>query len=182
MNLAPYIDHTLLKPDATPAQIARLCAEAAAQQLCQRLRAALLRAPGRRGPARLGRGRVHRYRVSAGVRAGQGEVLRGPSGPEPTAPPSWTWSLTWVLCKAGGWPRWRTKSGSWPSCAGSAGALLKVIIETALLTEERHRDGLPALHRSRGRLRENLHRFCQPGRFGGRYCPDARFVAHAHSY
>lgn len=31
MNLAPYIDHTLLKPDASPAQIARLCAEAAAQ-------------------------------------------------------------------------------------------------------------------------------------------------------
>ncbi|RFP63709.1 deoxyribose-phosphate aldolase [Hymenobacter lapidiphilus] len=30
MNLAPYIDHTLLKPDATPEQIARLCAEAAA--------------------------------------------------------------------------------------------------------------------------------------------------------
>lgn len=29
MNLAPYIDHTLLKPDATPEQIARLCAEAA---------------------------------------------------------------------------------------------------------------------------------------------------------
>ncbi|NVO83409.1 deoxyribose-phosphate aldolase [Hymenobacter terrestris] len=28
MNLAPYIDHTLLKPDATPEQIARLCAEA----------------------------------------------------------------------------------------------------------------------------------------------------------
>lgn len=30
MNLAPYIDHTLLKPDATPEQISRLCAEAAA--------------------------------------------------------------------------------------------------------------------------------------------------------
>ncbi|OWP64803.1 deoxyribose-phosphate aldolase [Hymenobacter amundsenii] len=30
MNLAPYIDHTLLKPDATPAQITRLCTEAAA--------------------------------------------------------------------------------------------------------------------------------------------------------
>ncbi|RSK35533.1 deoxyribose-phosphate aldolase [Hymenobacter metallilatus] len=29
VNLAPYIDHTLLKPDATPEQIARLCAEAA---------------------------------------------------------------------------------------------------------------------------------------------------------
>ncbi|MBT2556260.1 deoxyribose-phosphate aldolase [Hymenobacter sp. ISL-91] len=29
MNLAPYIDHTLLKPDATPEQIARLCTEAA---------------------------------------------------------------------------------------------------------------------------------------------------------
>ena len=28
MNLAPYIDHTLLKPDATPAQIEQLCAEA----------------------------------------------------------------------------------------------------------------------------------------------------------
>jgi len=27
-GLAPYIDHTLLKPDATPAQIAQLCAEA----------------------------------------------------------------------------------------------------------------------------------------------------------
>ncbi|MFD2787812.1 deoxyribose-phosphate aldolase [Hymenobacter rubripertinctus] len=32
MNLAPYIDHTLLRPDASPAQIARLCAEAAAQR------------------------------------------------------------------------------------------------------------------------------------------------------
>ncbi|MBT9391950.1 deoxyribose-phosphate aldolase [Hymenobacter sp. NST-14] len=30
MNLAPYIDHTLLKPDASLAQIERLCAEAAA--------------------------------------------------------------------------------------------------------------------------------------------------------
>ncbi|WP_022822177.1 deoxyribose-phosphate aldolase [Hymenobacter norwichensis] len=29
MNLAPYIDHTLLRPDATPAQIEQLCAEAA---------------------------------------------------------------------------------------------------------------------------------------------------------
>lgn len=29
MNLAPYIDHTLLKSDATPAHIAQLCAEAA---------------------------------------------------------------------------------------------------------------------------------------------------------
>ncbi len=29
MNLAPYIDHTLLKPDATPTQIRQLCAEAA---------------------------------------------------------------------------------------------------------------------------------------------------------
>ena len=29
MNLAPYIDHTLLKPDATPDQITRLCADAA---------------------------------------------------------------------------------------------------------------------------------------------------------
>lgn len=28
MNLAPYIDHTLLRPDATPAQIEQLCAEA----------------------------------------------------------------------------------------------------------------------------------------------------------
>jgi len=32
MNLVPYIDHTLLKPDATPEQIARLCAEAAAHR------------------------------------------------------------------------------------------------------------------------------------------------------
>lgn len=29
MNLAPYLDHTLLKPDATPQQIAQLCADAA---------------------------------------------------------------------------------------------------------------------------------------------------------
>lgn len=29
MNLAPYIDHTLLKPDATPEQITLLCREAA---------------------------------------------------------------------------------------------------------------------------------------------------------
>ena len=28
MNLAPYIDHTLLKPTATPAEISQLCAEA----------------------------------------------------------------------------------------------------------------------------------------------------------
>ncbi|AII52619.1 deoxyribose-phosphate aldolase [Hymenobacter sp. APR13] len=32
MNLAPYIDHTLLRPDATPAQIRQLCQEAVAQQ------------------------------------------------------------------------------------------------------------------------------------------------------
>ncbi|MBD2714480.1 deoxyribose-phosphate aldolase [Microvirga sp. STR05] len=32
MNLAPYIDHTLLRPEATPAQIRQLCQEAAAQQ------------------------------------------------------------------------------------------------------------------------------------------------------
>ncbi|SHK31811.1 deoxyribose-phosphate aldolase [Hymenobacter psychrotolerans] len=32
MNLAPYIDHTLLRPEATPAQIRQLCREAAAQQ------------------------------------------------------------------------------------------------------------------------------------------------------
>ena len=29
MNLAPHIDHTLLRPDATPEQISQLCAEAA---------------------------------------------------------------------------------------------------------------------------------------------------------
>ena len=32
MNLAPYIDHTLLRPEATPAQIRQLCQEAAAQR------------------------------------------------------------------------------------------------------------------------------------------------------
>ncbi|WP_375435561.1 deoxyribose-phosphate aldolase [uncultured Hymenobacter sp.] len=29
MNIAPHIDHTLLRPDATPEQISQLCAEAA---------------------------------------------------------------------------------------------------------------------------------------------------------
>lgn len=33
MNLASYIDHTLLRPDATPDQIVRLCAEAAEHRL-----------------------------------------------------------------------------------------------------------------------------------------------------
>ena len=32
MNLAPYIDHTLLKPDASPEQIEQLCREAAEHQ------------------------------------------------------------------------------------------------------------------------------------------------------
>jgi deoxyribose-phosphate aldolase len=32
MNLAPYIDHTLLRSEATPAQIRQLCAEAAEHQ------------------------------------------------------------------------------------------------------------------------------------------------------
>ncbi|SDY52409.1 deoxyribose-phosphate aldolase [Hymenobacter psychrophilus] len=135
MNLAPYIDHTLLKPDATPEQIARLCAEAAAHHFASvcvppcyvRQAAEALQESGVAVCTVIGFPLGYSL---AKVKFFEGHLALNDGATE----------LDMVLnigaLKAGRHAEVEDEIGQLAELCRMRGALLKVIIETALLTED----------------------------------------------
>ena len=135
MNLAPYIDHTLLKPDATPDQIARLCAEAAAHHFASvcvppcYVRQAAEELQGSGVAVCTVIGFPLGYSL-AKVKFFEGHLALNDGATE----------LDMVLnigaLKAGRHEEVEDEIGQLAELCRLRGALLKVIIETALLTED----------------------------------------------
>ena len=79
-DLARYIDHTLLRPDASAADIDKLCARGRRVPLRRRLHQPDLGPPRGREPARHGRRRRLRHRLPVRGRDERGQGRRGAPG------------------------------------------------------------------------------------------------------
>lgn len=137
-ELARLIDHTLLKPEATPAQIERLCAEARAHGFASvcvnpthvRLAARLLRGSGVAVcsvvgfPLGAGLPQVKAFEAAEVVRLGAGEV---------------DMVLNIGALKAGDHALVLRDIRAVVRAGRAGGALVKVILETCLLTDDEKR-------------------------------------------
>ena len=137
-ELARLIDHTLLKPEATPAQIERLCAEARTHGFASvcvnpthvRLAARLLRGSGVAVcsvvgfPLGAGLPQVKAFEAAEVVRLGAGEV---------------DMVLNIGALKAGDHALVLRDIRAVVRAARAGGALVKVILETCLLTDDEKR-------------------------------------------
>ena len=159
-QLAASIDHTLLRPDATPEEIAKLCAEAA--------------------QARFATVCVPPCYVRYAVEQLQGAVpvctvVGFPLGYQITkvkffeAHQALTDGATEIdmvinigAFKSGRVEEVEEEIGQLAELCHFKSAILKVIIETALLTDEEIITACRICAAVRGRFCENLHRLCQP--------------------
>ena len=135
-DLARYIDHTLLRPDASAADIDTLCGEAIEHRFasvcvnptwvrrCSRAPARQRGGGGLRGGLPL---RCHARRTSRPSRRG---------GPSATAPARSTWSSTSAPSRAARTDLVREDIARVSDACHESGALNKVIIEAALLSDE----------------------------------------------
>ena len=135
MNLAPHIDHTLLRPDATPAQIKQLCAEALEYRFASvcvppcyvRLAAEKLHDSGVAVCTVVGfplgyqLAKVKFFEAHQALTEGAAEL---------------DMVINLGALKAGHTEEVEEEIGQLAELCHLRGALLKVIIETALLTEE----------------------------------------------
>ena len=134
-DLAKLIDHTLLKPDATYAQIDTLCDEALkfgfASVCVNPVHVRRCAAGSAARPCSCARSSASR----SAPRPPRARRSRG-DAPSATARASSTWSSTSAPSSPATTAPSTTTSGSCREVAREGGVLLKVIIETALLTDE----------------------------------------------
>lgn len=135
MNLASLIDHTLLKPDATRAQIRKLCDEARAHQFCSVC--------------------INPFYVPQAAKELKGTgvkvctVVGFPLGSVPvstkTAETKWALEhgadeidmvMNIAAAKSGEWDTVENEIQTLAEICHKSGAILKVILETCLLTDE----------------------------------------------
>lgn len=138
MNLNRYIDHTLLKPDATSEQIAKLCQEAREYEFYSvcvnsyfvREAAALLKDSNTKVctvvgfPLGASTMETKRFEAMKAVAEGAGEI---------------DMVINISAIKSGHWQYVLDDMSSLAQVCHQQGALLKVILETCLLTEEEKR-------------------------------------------
>ncbi len=177
-ELARMIDHTLLKPEATPADVQRVCEEALryhfasvcvnpvfVPQVAQSLRGSDVKVCTVVGFP-LGA-------TSTAAKVCETEIALAQGAQEIDM------VLAVGLLKAGDLRAVEADIAAVAAVCRAHGALLKVILETALLTDE-GKIGLPARRLCRCALRKDLDRLLPQRRDGCRHRPDAPHRRPAH--
>ena len=170
--IAALIDHTILKADATRADIVKVCREARQYGFASVCVNPYWVPLVRRNLRLAGKG-VYRGRLSAGRYEHREEDRRGRTPPLREGAQEIDMVINIGALQSGDHEAVARISKAWCEASHQAGAIVKVILETALLDEIRKDTGLRAGEAGRRGFREDVHRLQHRRRDGARYRADA---------